>query len=339
MNARKIAVSFVLLFSILFTACSAGRGTPGLLQGEGETYEQQPAAGPEMPVEAPVAMIASNSGYPSPMDAAEASKAMIPALQPTSMPLGDDGTGGPGYVPPPAGGATRLIIKNGEMRLLVAETDVAIDRITQVAGDLGGYIVSSRVWFQQVDEVNYKYATLTLGIPVDEFERALNRLRALSIRVLDENAAGQDVTDEYVDLKSRLANLVATRDRIRTFLDQAETVEEALIINDQLSRVEAEIEQVQGRMNYIFGRAAYSTVTVQIEPDIPLPEPTPTPTPMAWSLQPTIDRAGTTLTGMLQGLAELGVWIGLVVLPVLLPPLLLAWVAWRLTQKKRAAAS
>jgi len=49
--------------------------------------------------------------------------------------------------------------------------------------------------------------------------------------------SGQDVTDEYVDLQSRLGNLEATRDRIRTFLDQAQTVDEALRVNEQLAAV------------------------------------------------------------------------------------------------------
>ena len=114
-----------------------------------------------------------------------------------------------------AGGTrpNRLIIKDGSVRLLVVNTDVAIDRTTQVVEDVGGYIISSRVWYQEHYGENLKYATITIGVPVDEFERALRRLRELAVRVLDETASGQDVTDEYVDLESRLENLTATRDR------------------------------------------------------------------------------------------------------------------------------
>ncbi|HPD42084.1 MAG TPA: DUF4349 domain-containing protein, partial [Anaerolineae bacterium] len=95
--------------------------------------------------------------------------------------------------------------------------------------------------------------------------------------------SGQDVTDEYVDLQSRLGNLEATRDRIRTFLDQAQTVDEALRVNEQLAAVEAQIEQVKGRMVYLRERSAYSTITVQLDPELPsAPEVTPVPTP-TWS--------------------------------------------------------
>jgi len=74
----------------------------------------------------------------------------------------------------------RKIIKNADMRLLVKDTDVAIDRATQIVTDLGGYIVSSRTWYQDYFNNNLRYATITIGIPVDQFERALQRFRDLS---------------------------------------------------------------------------------------------------------------------------------------------------------------
>jgi len=111
----------------------------------------------------------------------------------------------------------RMIIKNADIKLQVESTDNAIDRTTQIVSDVGGYIISSRVWYQDYSGTNYKYATISLGVPVDEFEHAMSRLRGLAVRVLDENASGQDVTSEFVDAQSQLGNLEATRDRIRSF--------------------------------------------------------------------------------------------------------------------------
>jgi hypothetical protein len=230
----------------------------------------------------------------------------------------------------------RLIVKNAELKLLVADTDVTIDRVTQVAADCAGYIISSRIWYEQQQEESYKYATVTLGVPVDQFERAMRRLRNLAVRVVDETASGQDVTDEYVDLQSRLDNLKATRDRIRQFLDQAQSVEESLRVNEQLAAIEEQIEQVQGRMNYLFDRAAYSTITIQIDPELPpvtpMPTPTPTPTPTPappWSPSQTVQQAGHTLGSILRVLTELGIWVAIVVVPLLGPPALIIWAIQR----------
>ena len=76
-------------------------------------------------------------------------------------------------------------------------------------------------------------------------ERALNRLRDISIEVLDETASGEDVTDQYVDLQSQLVNLEATRERIKSFLEDAQNVDEALRINQQLSEIERQIEKAE----------------------------------------------------------------------------------------------
>jgi hypothetical protein len=233
-----------------------------------------------------------------------------------------------------------MIIKNADVKLLVENTDTAIDRSTQVVGDVGGYIVSSRVWYQEYYGENYKYATISMGVPVDQFENAMRRLRGLAVQVLDENASGEDVTAEFVDQQSQLGNLEATRDRIRSFLDNAKTVEESLRINQELTNIEAQIEQVKGRMNYLTGRSAYSTITVNMEPKLPdivpspTPSPTPTATPVPWNPGTTIDAAKGTVVNAYQGIVEMLIWLFIVVVPLLLPPALILWAIWKFATRK-----
>jgi hypothetical protein len=231
-----------------------------------------------------------------------------------------------------------MIIKNADMSLLVSDTDVALDGVTVIATDYGGYIISSHTWFEN----EHKYATVRLGVPVTEFENVLRRLRGLALKVQSEVAAGEDVTDQFVDLKSRLTNLEATRDRIREFLDKAETVEEALKVNEQLSYVEAQIEEIQGRMNYLKDRAAFSTINVELNPDIPTPTPsptptpTPTPTPEAWRPGETVQSATNVLVSLFKGLVELGIWVVIILGPFLIPlALIIGLIVWLRRRKKK----
>jgi hypothetical protein len=209
-----------------------------------------------------------------------------------------------------------------------------------VIADAGGYIVSSRVWYQDYYGNNLKYATVTLGIPVDEFERALVRLRDLAVRVVDEVAAGDDVTEQYVDLQSQLTNLEATRARIQEFLQDTKTVDEALRINQELANIEAQIEQIKGRMNYLSDRSAYSTITINFEPEFPVLAPTPTPTahptatPILWKPGNTFEEAKGTVTVAYQGIADFFIWIGVVIVPILLPLALILWAIWKLMNRK-----
>lgn len=234
----------------------------------------------------------------------------------------------------------RKIIKNADVRLLVKDTEVAVNRSTQIISDLGGYLVSSRLWYQDYYGNNLMYATLTLGIPVDEFERALTRMRELSIRVLDETASGEDVTEQYVDLQSQLVNLEATRARIQEFLTDAKTVDEALRINQELANIEAQIEQIKGQMNYISDRSAFSTITVNFEPEFPILTPTPTATPyptatpIPWKPGDTFNDAKGTVTVAYQGIANFLIWLVVVILPIILPPALILWALWKWMNRK-----
>jgi len=227
--------------------------------------------------------------------------------------------------------SNRMIVKNSDMRLLVEDTNTAIDRTTQIVGDAGGYIVSSRVWFQDYGEHQLKYASVTLGVPVDEFEKVLSRLRGLAIEVRDETASGSDVTDQYVDLQSQLSTLEVTRERVQSFLDDAKTIEEALRINQELSNLDAQIEQIKGRMNYLNDRSAFSTITINFEPELPELAPSPV---QGWDPGEALKDAVKVLTTAYQGIAEFVIWLFVVILPILLPPTLLLWGLWKLITRK-----
>ncbi len=233
------------------------------------------------------------------------------------------------------------IIKNADMDLLVHDTDTAVDRITGVAAQFGGYILSMQTWYDQ----EQKEATVVLAVPVDTFENVMRRLHEIALRVEREVASGQDVSAEYVDLQAQLNNLEATRNRIQQFLDKAQTVDEALNVNGQLSTIESQIEAIKGRMQYIEGRSSFSTITVNVFPQLPTPTPTPTstptpiptatptptttptPTPVDWRPSKTLYQAGSTITGIGstvgQFLWELLIWVVVVILPILTVPTLL----------------
>ena len=236
--------------------------------------------------------------------------------------------------------SNRMIVKNADVRLMVRDTDVAIDRATQIIGDAGGYIVSSRVWYQDYYGNNLKYAAITIGVPVDEFEKVLSRLRGLAVRVVDEVAAGEDVTEQYVDLQSQLQNLEATRARIKEFLKDAKTVDEALRINQELANIESQIEQIKGRMNYLNDRSAYSTITVNLEPELPMLTPTPTATPqptatpIPWKPGEEFGKAKGTVTVLYQGIGNFLIWLVVVILPIVLPPALILWGIWKWLNRK-----
>jgi hypothetical protein len=312
-------VLFVLIGGLLLSAC----GSPAAAT-QAPYYEEY--------AEAPMATEASAMEAPAMAEdeflAAQSADGVVDVAKDLNAPVPENASFA----------SNHMIIKNADIRLQVEDTDVAIDRATQAIGDLGGYIISSRVWYQDyydgVDTKNYKYATISIGIPVDQFERILTRLRGLSVKVLDETASGEDVTNQFVDLQSQVTNLEATRDRIKSFLEQAKTVDEALRINQELSNVESQIEALKGQMNYLQDRSAFSTITVNFEPALPEFKGPPTPTPLAWNPGETFGDATETLTSAYQGIIELLIWLFVVFLPIVLPPVLILWLIWKYVNRK-----
>jgi len=334
----KIRSSMLMLFvvvTVLLAACGSA-ATQAPARDFAPAMTEAPAMNEEFAIQEPASKVGEGGAAPGVADVAA-----LPA--PTMAAFEVSNQSGESVV---VQNTNRKIIKNADIRLLVKDTSVAVSRSTQIVSDLGGYIVSSRVWYQDYFGNNLMYATITIGIPVDEFEHALNRLRDLSIRVLDENATGEDVTNQYVDLQSQLTNLEATRDRIKSFLDQAKTVDEALQINQQLSDIEAQIEQIKGQMNYLTDRSAFSTITVNFEPDLPILTPTPTatiaptntPRPTAtlapWKPGETFGDAKQTVTVAYRGIFDFLIWLVVAILPVLLPPALIIWLLWKLLNRK-----
>src|SRR5690606_876429 len=138
----------------------------------------------------------------------------------------------------------RLIIRTANMSLVVTDTEEAMDTISRMAEENGGWVVNSSVF--QYNETA-KTGNITIRVPSAGFNSAMEALRNMAVEVRQESTSGQDVTEEFVDLSARLENLEATAERVRAFLDEAETVEEALAVNQELSRLESEIEAMKGR--------------------------------------------------------------------------------------------
>jgi hypothetical protein len=310
----NVLILFVLLGVMILSACG----------GAAASATEAPA------MEAPMPAAVEGMGQADALKAESAPPADISAAPVYSAGVDADSQNA-------AFASSHMIIKNGEIKLLVEDTDIAIDRATQAIADMGGYIISSRVWYQPYfDGENYKYATITIGVPVDQFERTLTRLRGLSVKVLDETASGEDVSNQFVDLQSQSANLEATRDRIKSFLDDAKTVDEALRINAELASVEAQIEQIKGQMNYLQDRSAYSTITINLEPVLPelIATPTPTSEPNVWQPGETFTDAKKAVTYAYQGIIDFLIWVFVVFVPIFAPPALIIWGLWKFFTRK-----
>ncbi len=233
---------------------------------------------------------------------------------------------------PPAG-QQRLIIRTAEMSIVATDTEDALARIGNMAESSGGWVVNSNV-FQSSGTAKTGY--IQIRVPAEGFQSVIDAISGLAVEVTRLSTSGQDVTEEFVDLSARLGNLEATAARLREFLNEAETVEEALDVNIELSRVEGEIESYKGRIQYLEQSSAFSTIAVNVTPD-ELAQPIQVG---GWQPSGVAKDAIEALISMLQALANAAIWFVLFALPVLvviaLPFLLIIWVIRRLRRREQA---
>ena len=227
--------------------------------------------------------------------------------------------------------ADRMIIWNADISLTVEDAQEAMDQVQAMARQMGGYTVNSESWLSN-DQLN---ARLTIRVPAAKFEEAMAQLRELGIKVNHESANSDDVTDEYVDLESRLRALDAKEAQLLKFLDDAEDTEAVLAVYEQLSATQSEIEQVKGRMGYLEKLSAMATITAELVPEeveAPIAEE-------GWKPLTTLRNAARALVSTLKGLGSALIWFVVYGVPVLaliaLPIAAVWWLVRRLRRRSR----
>ncbi len=218
----------------------------------------------------------------------------------------------------------RMIVRTGDMSLIVVDVAETRDEIASLAVRLGGYVVSS--YISGTDE-NIR-GSIAIRVPDEEFDTALAELRALAVRVTSEQTNSRDVTEEYIDLQARLGNAEATEKQYLALLEKADDVEDILKIYDKLSQVRSEIEQLKGQIQYLERTAAMSYIEIDLRP-----EASTKPLVRAgWSALETLKAAVRGLVTAGQIIASIAIWL-LIFIPIW--GTALGIVIWRIRRKRQ----
>ncbi len=214
----------------------------------------------------------------------------------------------------------RMVIRTAQISLLVENTDDAEVKVRNLVQSMGGYVLSSET---RGDEESRNVA-LTFKVPAERFDDALNSVASFATKVQNRSVTGEDVTDQFVDTEARLRTLRATEARLLDFLKAAQTTEEALQVNQQLTNLQGEIEQASGRIQLLKQSTAFSTITVTMQPNIALALTSNSP----WSPGTVARQSWQNLIGFAQGIADIAIAFA-IWLPVWGTMLLIGFLAWR----------
>ncbi|MEK3915068.1 DUF4349 domain-containing protein [Paenibacillus sp. FSL H7-0331] len=235
------------LLVVLLSGCSAARE-------KGESTASAPGAASSALTEQKSDMLAAqpagDAAAPAMMDTNSAAKEKASTAKPADSfngnALGDIAV-------------ERKIIYKANITMQVDKYEEAQAKIESAVSQAGGYILQ----FNE-NENNYeKSGMFIIKVPANGFQSLMKQLETINPSA-KKNMQGQDVSEEFVDLTSRLKAKQVVESRLIAFMEKASKTDELLAFSNELGKVQEEIERIKGRMRYLEQNVSYSTIEVRL---------------------------------------------------------------------------
>ena len=261
-QATMLAVFMTFAFGLSLVACGGS--------DEAERVSARPLApAPAAPAEAPAApaaataqavpetAIAQQRAVPQPAAARAPAPAPAVPVPASASAVGGFAIPSQSQIQAQYASLQRIVVRTARIHLTVDDIQPTIDLIAEESSRLGGWVVSN--------ERHSKHSgAISIRVPSDALGEAITWLRSIAVEVKSESTDSQDVTDEYVDLRSRLDNMMATETRLLEFLELAQDARQALEVQQDLSQLQQEVEQVKGRIKLLEETSAFSLISVDL---------------------------------------------------------------------------
>ena len=154
------------------------------------------------------------------------------------------------------------LVRTAELTVRVDDVRAAADEAARLATASAGSVASD----ERSGDGERASAVVRLQVPPERFEAMVRDLADLGDE-LDRRVGTTDVTDQVVDLESRLATQRASVARVRALLDGAEKLADVVQIEGELTRRTADLESLQARLAAVRGQVDQSTITLSLVGD------------------------------------------------------------------------
>jgi hypothetical protein len=155
---------------------------------------------------------------------------------------------------------TRKIIKDGRMEIRVKKLEQGKIQIDSLVKKFQGYYAE-----ETYNNQDYSHDfSLKIRIPSDKFELFIAQAESAIGELVFKNVSSRDVTEEFIDLETRLKNKKNYLNRYGDLLKQAKSVKDILEIEEKTRGIEEEIESTEGRLKYLNNQVDFSTLELRI---------------------------------------------------------------------------
>lgn len=161
--------------------------------------------------------------------------------------------------------SNRKLIKNVNLSVETKEYDSFLTKINTTISELGGYIQNMDVYNGSTyrGSRSARNASITARIPAPKLDTFVNTVGEHS-NVVSRNESVEDITLSYVDMDSHKRMLEAERDRLLQLLDQCETIEDMITVEERLTSVRYQIDSMESQLRTYDNLVDYSTVYLNV---------------------------------------------------------------------------
>ncbi len=274
----------IAVVAVVLASCGGAASAPEILSTVGSAVDEnggepQAAAASEAPAFAPE----DNGGQPS-----------------------QEGTGGGPSVPRD----DLKIVYTGSLELVVDDLGAALAKARTAVLAAGGYIGAS----QESNDGDRSVATITYRIPATRWGDSVDALRALATKVVGEQTQATEVGGQLVDLEARLRNLRASEEVLVEIAKGTGKVSDLLEVQQRISEVRGEIEQLDGQRLQLEDQVALGTLVVTFGTQVVQVQEAA----QGWDPKTDVDGATATLLSAGQAVVSGAIWFAIVWLPVIL---------------------
>jgi hypothetical protein len=152
----------------------------------------------------------------------------------------------------------RKLIKNGSLDFVTEKIDETRIAVEKLCKQYHAYI-STENQNNYNDRIEYRQE---IRVPASAFDGLMADIEAMGERIEARTINTQDVTEEFIDVEARLKTKRELESRYLSLLKQAKSVADILSIESQIAATRADIESMQGRLNYLINQVSYSTLEI-----------------------------------------------------------------------------
>ncbi len=159
----------------------------------------------------------------------------------------------------------RKLTHSASFDISTKQYDNDYNKINAALGAVNGYIESESSGVNETynKQTPSRYTTMTMRIPVDQYNTFLDKLSGIG-EVTNKQKNTEDFSDQYYDTEARIELLEGQKARLMGHLANATNTEDIIALEQEITNVIYELDQLQGNMRRMDKLVEYATVSMNL---------------------------------------------------------------------------